>query len=96
MSLLDEWKGGFTLRFNSHPICDEEWLLDDRYSTETELHFIGYDANLYPLPDLSTANKHHRRATLENASIRLAKVHVEVWLDDIKLKGAGEDANINQ
>lgn len=86
MSLLQDWRGGFTLRFTNNPIFDEEWLLDDRYSTESELHFIGYDANLMPMENLSTTPEQHRVKVIELAKYRLRDVQATVWLDDVKLK----------
>jgi hypothetical protein len=91
MSLLEDWKGGFTLQFDRNPMFDEEWLLDDRYSTEASLYFIGYDANLYPLPDLSKLPAKHRQEVVNKAKHRLRDVNATIYLDDVKIQdGDGE------
>ena len=86
MTLQEKWRGGFTLHFDSDPMFDEEWLLDDRHVKDDELRFLGYDANMCALANLSTAPEKHRREVVQQASLKLKNVNADIWLDDCKIK----------
>ena len=91
MTLHEDWRGGFTLHFDSDPMFDEEWLLDDRHVKEDELRFLGYDANMCALPNLSTFPEKHRREVIEQASTRFKNINADIWLDNCKIKVKNND-----
>ena len=74
-----------------HPITSEEWLYNKEYSTESKVVYQGYDANMMPLPDLSTIqdNDYTRayKAGLISKVLEVTKgFKGEVWLDDVCIK----------
>ncbi|WP_125767302.1 hypothetical protein [Lapidilactobacillus wuchangensis] len=95
MTLHDSWKGGFTLNFSGDSMFDEEWLLDERNKEPDELHFMGYDANLYPLPNLSKIPSQHRQEVINQALSRFRKVNADVWLDDCQIKNRVKESAID-
>lgn len=48
--VIERYKGGISI---GDGIAGEEWLLDEENTTVNSLHLLGYDANMYPMPDLS-------------------------------------------
>lgn len=82
----DKYKAGFCVD-HKHPMCSEEWLFSEEHSTDTKLVFLGYDANLYPMRDLSERpntdwNNYVKQRGLE----RTKNFDGEVWLDDVRIK----------
>lgn len=71
-------------------ICDEEWLLSERYSTDDFLLFQGYDANMFPMPDWKDFDEnnflHQRR---KKACLQYVKgFKGKVQMDSIVIKEA--------
>ena len=50
-TVLEKYKGGLSLFKGFKTV---ELLLDESNTNENELYFIGYDADIYPLPDFGT------------------------------------------
>ena len=70
-----------------HPIENVEWFYDKKNSTESKIVYLAYDANCYPLSDLSTwKSKEHRDKQVEVALKFTNEFNGEVWLDDIRIK----------
>ena len=47
------WGFSFDNPFNHHPVSNEEWMINKEESTDDFLLIQGYDANLYPTPNLN-------------------------------------------
>ena len=87
---MKKYKGGFTITGN-HPIETEDWLFQKDKSDQNKLVFYGYDANLFPMPNLSERpdNAYNRKwfEKLKNTALEFTKdFKGEVWLDDVKIK----------
>lgn len=88
---LEPYRGGFTVEAE-HPICDEEWLLDEENSTSDTLIFLGYDANLWPLPDFSkwprktVYQKKWYQKVVSTALERTKQFQGDVYLDDVLIR----------
>jgi hypothetical protein len=82
----NKYKAGFTVDA-SHPIGDEEWLFDDKNSTNVKLIFQGYDANLWPMPDFSTWPETEWKQKVIQTGLQRTKDFIgEVWLDSVQIK----------
>ena len=96
MTNLDKYKAGFDVELG-HRILTEIWCFEEKLSNENKLVFYGYDANLFPLPNLSERNDKSNQMWVEQAkeeALELTKdFNGEVWLDDIKIKEIVEDEN---
>lgn len=87
MNNLDKFKGGFAIS-GKEPWETVEWLLDKENSTEEKLLFQAYDANMWPLPNISKwPESDHKQKQINRALEIFNNVDGEVWLDDIKIKG---------
>lgn len=64
----------------------QTWYLEEKESTGNKLQYYGYDANLHPLPDLSTTSEENQRKVIEEFKKLFKKDNIEIWLDDIKIK----------
>nr|DAW39288.1 MAG TPA: hypothetical protein [Caudoviricetes sp.] len=64
----------------------QTWCLEKDESTDNKLHYYGYDANLYPLPDLSKSSEENQRKVIEEFKKIFKKDNIEIWLDDVKIK----------
>lgn len=64
----------------------QTWCLEKDESTDNKLQYYGYDANLYPLPDLSETSEENQRKVIEKFKQLFKKDNIEIWLDDIKIK----------
>ena len=64
----------------------QTWCLEKDESTDNKLQYYGYDANLYPLPDLSKSSEENQRKVIEEFKKIFKKDNIEIWLDDIKIK----------
>lgn len=87
---MEKYTGGFTVR-GKHPIETEEWTLSEKYSNEGRLVFLGYDANLYPMPNFSERPNNKisnawKEKVIERALEYTKDFNGEVWLDDVKVK----------
>nr|DAF46682.1 MAG TPA: hypothetical protein [Siphoviridae sp. ctAFE3]DAX76565.1 MAG TPA: hypothetical protein [Caudoviricetes sp.] len=69
------------------------WCLEKAKSTDTKLQYYGYDANLYPLPDLSKTSEKNQKRVLGNMGNKFKDINMEIWLDDIKLKNIKIEKN---
>ncbi len=64
----------------------QTWYLDEDEATSDKLQYYGYDANLYPLLDLSKTSEENQRKVIEKFKQLFKKDNIEIWLDDIKIK----------
>ena len=64
----------------------QTWCLEKDESTDNKLQYYGYDANLYPLPDLSKTSEENQRKVIEKFKQLFKKENIEIWLDDVKIK----------
>lgn len=64
----------------------QTWIFEESESTKDKLQYYGYDANLYPLPDLSKTSEENQRKVIEKFKQLFKKDNIEIWLDDIKIK----------
>lgn len=64
----------------------QTWCLEKDELTDNKLQYYGYDANLYPLPDLSKTSEENQRKVIEKFKRIFEKENIEIWLDDIKIK----------
>lgn len=89
MSNFDKYKAGFDVVLG-HRILTEIWCFEEKLSNENKLVFYGYDANLFPLPNLSERTNYGDKMWVEKAkeiALELTKdFNGEVWLDDVKIK----------
>ena len=96
MSNFDKYKAGFDVELG-HRILTEIWCFEEKLSNENKLVFYGYDANFFPLPNLSERNDKSNQMRVEHAkekALELTKgFNGEVWLDDVKIKEAYENEN---
>lgn len=77
--VIERYKGGISI---GDGIAGEEWLLDEEKTTGSSLHLLGYDANLYPMPDLS------RRPTKYQEHIKGEVLkHLKDWKGKVYLDG---------
>ena len=85
-----KYKAGFTA-YGEHPIETEEWLYSEDYSYKNKIVFLGYDANLTPMPILSSRlNTDYNKEwfkKLKKVALNVTKdFKGEVWLDDVRIK----------
>lgn len=64
----------------------QTWYLEEDKSTNNKLQYYGYDANLYPLSDLSKTSEENQRKVIEKFKQLFKKDNIEIWLDDVKIK----------
>lgn len=83
--MTEQYKAGFT-KFGAHLIETIDWLYDERYSTDTSLRLLAYDANLYPCPNFSTWTEEYKQEHVDFILDRCKDWHGEIWLDDVKIK----------
>jgi len=91
---MNKYKTGFSVA-GEHSILDEEWLFSEEYSNNSKLVFLGYDANLMPMPPLREANHENFTADwfvkLKEKALNFTEgFQGEVWLDNVKIKEALE------
>lgn len=91
---LKKYKKGFTVS-GKHPIETEDWLFSKVESNPNKLVFLGFDANLSPMPNLSERpdNEYNRVwfKKLKRVALEFTKdFKGEVWLDDVKIKEGKE------
>ena len=72
----------------------QTWYLEEDESTSDKLQYYGYDANLYPLPDLSKTSEENQKKVIEKFKRIFQKENMEIWLDDIKIKAKKGTATI--
>lgn len=64
----------------------QTWYLEEDKSTNNKLQYYGYDANLYPLPDLSKTSEENQKDVIYKVKRLFEKDNIEIWLDDVKIK----------
>lgn len=69
-----------------HDYQTQTWIYEESESTKDKLQFYGYDANLYPLPDLSETSEENQEDVIYKIKRLFEKDNIEIWLDDIKIK----------
>jgi hypothetical protein len=90
-SLAEQFKGGFSIGQGFECV---EVLLDEERTRGNILAFVCYDANLFPLPNISGwHDKAHAKKIIDVVRDRTASVSAEVWLDDVKIKEYMEDSD---
>lgn len=82
---MKEYPENIVLTFN-HDYETQNWILEESKSTKDKLQFYGYDANLYPLIDLSKTSEENQKDVIEKVKKLFKKDNIEIWLDDIKIK----------
>lgn len=82
---MSEYLKNIVLTFN-HDYETQNWILEESESTKDKLQYYGYDANLYPLPDLSKTSKENQKDVIEEFKRIFQKENIEIWLDDVKIK----------
>jgi len=87
---MKKYKSGFTVS-GKHPYETEEWVYSEEHSNKNKIVFLGYDANLFPMPNLSSRpdNDYNKAwfARLKQLALNFTKDFTgEVWLDDVKIK----------
>lgn len=86
MKLCDKYKNGFIVNFED-PIFTENWLFSKELSSKDKLVFLGYDANLFPLPDFIGRPKNKYTDKVIEIALELTKeFNGEVWLEDVQIK----------
>ena len=86
--MMDKYKRGFTVLPSwAHPIVEEEWLFSEDNSNKNKLQFLGYDANLFAMPDwdeLDVSNVWDR-LRVKVAQQFTKDFEGEVWLDKVRI-----------
>nr|DAM59963.1 MAG TPA: hypothetical protein [Caudoviricetes sp.] len=82
---MKEYPENIVLTFN-HDYETQNWILEESKSTKDKLQFYGYDANLYPLIDLSKTSEENQKDVIEKVKKLFKKDNIEIWLDDVKIK----------
>lgn len=93
---MNKYKAGFTV-YGKCPYETEEWLYSEEYSNKNKIVFLGYDANLFPMPSLSSRpNTDYNKKwfkKLKQEALNVTKgFEGEVWLDDVKIKALEEES----
>lgn len=85
---MDKYKRGFTHNDTTHPMCEEEWIFSEKYSSESALVFQAYDANMIPLHFFSSWNltEAEKQARIDKALAVADGFKGAVYLDDVKIK----------
>lgn len=87
-SLAEQFKGGFSIGQGFECV---EVLLDEERTRGNILAFVCYDADLFPLPNISDwPDKAHAKKIMKVVLDHTATVNAEVWLDDVKIKNYSE------
>lgn len=58
-----------------------EWLYSNELSSDTEAHFLAYDANLYPAPNIATWNADAIGETCKTVVQRFKGSEQSIFLD---------------
>lgn len=92
---MKAYKAGFTVN-GKEPYETEEWIYSEEYSNDNKIVFLGYDANLMAMPNLSERfindyNKKWFEKQKRKALMFTKDFKGEVWLDDIKIKALEGD-----
>lgn len=69
-----------------HDYQTQTWILEESESSKDKLQYYGYDANLYPLPDLSKSSEENQKDVIYKVKRLFEKDNIEIWLDDVKIK----------
>lgn len=87
-SLAGQFKGGFSIGQGFECV---EVLLDEERTRGNMLAFVCYDADLFPLPNISDwRDKAYAKKITKVVLDHTATVNAEVWLDDVKIKNYSE------
>lgn len=83
----EKYRGGLTIYDDDdkHHTNPTEFLLDQNKSTETELYFLAYDANLWPSPNIDTWNPDYIKEVCRKICDRLKTFDGVVYLDGFLL-----------
>lgn len=86
-SYIERFKGGFGVQSGTQ-ISDVDWLLNTSESSEDKLVFESFDANLCPLPNLSSwGNEKWKNKNIAKAKEIFKDFNGKVYLDDILIRG---------
>lgn len=69
-----------------HDYETQTWIYEESESTKDKLQYYGYDANLFPLPDLSKTSEENQKDVIYKVKRLFEKDNIEIWLDDVKIK----------
>lgn len=83
-SVLEKYKGGLSLFKGFKTI---ELLLDEKNTNDNELYFLGYDANMYPLPDFATFPLNYQSVIKLAVKGQLSDWKGAVYIDGTKVLG---------
>lgn len=83
-NVLEKYKGGLSLFKGLKTV---ELLLDEQNTNEDELYLLGYDANMYPLPDFGTFPLNYQSVIKLAVKSRLADWKGAVYIDGTKVLG---------
>ena len=83
-TVLEKYKGGLSLFKGFKTV---ELLLDESNTNENELYFLGYDADMYPLPDFSTFPLNYQSVIKLAVKSRLTDWKGSVYIDGTKVLG---------
>ena len=83
INLAEYFKGGFSI---GRGFGTDEILLDEKRTKGNVLAFLCYDADLMPVPDISTWSEKGRKRVLDVVRERTNAINAEVWVDDVKVK----------
>jgi len=83
---IKKYEAGFDYDDPIDPIGDEEWLFSEKNSNNKKLVFLGYDANLWPMPNFSKRTDRLKSTIVNLALERTKDFEGEVWLDDVQIK----------
>lgn len=81
--VIARFKGGITI---GDGVYGEEWLLDVNKTTGTALHLLGYDANMYPMPDLATRPVKYQEHVKSEVLKQLKDWNGSIYLDGVLVK----------
>lgn len=81
--VIARFEGGITI---GDGIYGEEWLLDEKKTNATALHLLGYDANMYPMPDLATRPVKYQEHVKSEVLEQLKDWDGSIYLDGVLIK----------
>lgn len=82
---MSEFPKSIVLTYD-HDYETQTWIFEESELKNNKLQFYGYDANLYPLPELSKTSEENQKKVIEEFKRIFQKENIEIWLDDVKIK----------
>ena len=75
---MKEHLKNIVLTYN-HGYESQTWILEEIESTKDKLQYYGYDANLYPLIDLSKTSEENQKDVIYKVKRLFEKDNIEIW-----------------